>query len=389
MGKDFTKRDRGLLFVSKHLKKRRIVLYIYRIFGKNIRISFNEEKHQELLKILSLYPQAHAEADVDIKLLEKLSLPEGSFCNPKIHCSFKNGFMANFGEIKVMYMMEKNRLSIFLEELGKPDLIRHFLDMEFGTIDEKIEQIIHELMFVPMNYFFDGRALIHASAFISPEGETILIGGTGGIGKTSLELYLCKEKGFTFVSDDMCVVNEQGFVYPNLALVKIYAYNVLDDKELKKKLLKGRGLLDNLHWHLSLKLRGANKVRRKISPMKLYEKHSKNESKISKYYILVRNKETAKLKKMKIDEKMAADLTIKIIQCEYSAFHQHILWHEYNSLLGNFRPLITLEEVFLRWERVLNCAFKNTDIFVVHVPEKYDHKRFLEEFYNILNEVET
>lgn len=367
-------------------------MHSYRIFGKNIRMSFDEKEHRNLLKILSLYPRIQAktdaEVDVDMKLVEKLSPPEGSLCNPKIHCSFQNGFMANFGSGKVMYLIEKNKLNIFLEEPAKPSLIKRFLDIEFGTVDEKIEQIIHELMLIPMNYFFDNRALVHASAFISPEGETILIGGTGGVGKTSLELHLCREKKFTFVADDMCVVDEQGFVYPNLALPKIYAYNVLNDKELKKKLLKGRNILDKLNWYLRLKLRGSNKVRRKISLLGFYGKYFKSESKISKYYILVRSKKASKLNKVKVDGKMATDLTIKIIECEYSNFHQHILWHEYNSLLGGFEPSITLEEVLLRWKRVLNSVFKNAYIFVVYVPEEYDHKRFLEEFYETINEVE-
>jgi hypothetical protein len=361
-------------------------MHSYRIFGKNIGISLNEEKHQDLLEILSLYPKTQDEIDIEISLVAKLNHYKKILCNPKIHCSFENGFVANFGNTKIMYVKEKNKLKIFLEEPLKTSLIRRFLDIEFGTIDEKIEQILHELVLIPMNYFFDDRALVHSSAFISPNGETILIGGTGGVGKTSLELYLCRKKNFTFVADDMCVIDSQGYVYPNLALPKIYAYNVVDDKKLKRKLLQKRGILDNLHWYLKLKLSGPNKVRRKVRIQEFYEKYSKSESKISKYYILVRGSKVSKLEKIKINKEMATNLTIKIIQSEYSNFNQHILWHEYNSLLADYEPIITLEKVFSKWNETLNLALKNIETFVVYVPENYEHKQFLKEFYKILNE---
>lgn len=82
---------------------------------------------------------------------------------------------------------------------------------------------------------------------------------------------------------------------------------------------------------------------------------------------------------------------------------------EFRSIPLAFEDSIKLAK-FLRsvLERILEkpleqyvsfCTFLNRceenfrelkrDTFVVYMPVEYDHKRFLEEFYNILNEVET
>ena len=301
--------------------------------------------------------------------------------NPKTHCTFSKGFLADYGHTQVMYMKDNGLLKISLREPSKIGLLKRFLNMEFATAEEMMGQILHELVLVPMNYFFSDRFLVHSSAFQSPEGKTFLIGGTGGIGKTSLELFLCREKGFKFIADDITVVDKTGKVYPNLAFPKIYGYNVKGKKDITKLLLSKRSLLNKIHWHLSMKIRGENKVRRKISPLKLYGSYLSNESQISTYFILIRDRNVNELVKEPISPELAAELTLRIIQNEYSAFHQHIVWHEFNTLVKEIEPVVRVDETFANWRKIAIEVFKNLEIYIVRVPERYEHQEFLRDFY--------
>ncbi|MBM7560331.1 hypothetical protein [Marinitoga litoralis] len=353
----------------------------YKIFGKTVEINFNENKFKKLKNELSLYPGSTEKTDVIINIVKKLNIPDDYIQNPKTHYTFKNGFLASYGNIQIMYIIDNDLLRIYLKEPAKIHFPKRLLNMEFASVEEQIGQILHELILVPMNYFFEDKFLVHSSAFQSPDGKTLLMGGTGGIGKTSLELYLCRNKKFKFIADDISIMDKNGKVYPNLAFPKIYGYNVYGQKELKKVLLSERSLANKLHWYLSINLRGENKVRRKISPLDLYGSYLNFSINANNYFILVRDKKVDELKKEAISVQLAVDLTIKVIQNEYFAFHQHIIWHEYNSLLKNIKPVITLNEVYSKWEKIGRNAFENLNLYIVRIPEKYDHQKFLNDFY--------
>ncbi len=352
----------------------------YIIFGKTVEINFDENKFKKLKDELSLYPVSNKNADVIINIVKNLNIPDDYIQNPKTHYTFKNGFLANYGP-QIMYIKDNNLLKIFLGEPSQVSFIKRLSNMEFASIEEQIGQILHELVLVPMNYFFNDRFLIHSSAFKSPDGKTFLIGGTGGIGKTSLELYLCREKKFKFIADDILIMDKTGNVFPNLAFPKIYGYNVKGKRNIKKVLLSERSLFNKIHWNLSMKFRGESKVRRKISPLKLYDSYLDSGTNANDYFILVRDKNVKKLAKEPISVQLATEVTLKVIQNEYSIFHQHIIWHEYNALLKNLNPIISLNEIYSNWKSLSHQAFKNLNLYIVRVPEKYDHQEFLKDFY--------
>lgn len=354
---------------------------IYEIFGRNVRIDFDVDKYPQLLNMLSLYPTLQEDKiDIEIRISELPDMSKEYMLNPKDHYSFKSGFII-FDKTKIMYVFEKDILKVFVEHPMKRNLVRKASDMGFETVDEKLAQILHELVLVPINYFFDHKALIHASAFISSKNVTYLIGGTSGAGKTSLELHLCREKGCTFLADDMCVVDDRGYVYPNLAFPKIYACNVVEKKDLLKELIRGRGFLDRLHWHLRMKLRGDDKVIRKKSPVDLYGKYSKNKAKIGKYFILAKDSTTKRLEEQEIPSQQAIELTTFIIQTEYYYFFNHVMWHEYNCSIKGISPIITYREILSKQKCVLSSIFERVNTYLIKIPVKYDHKQFLEEFH--------
>lgn len=353
----------------------------YRIFGKSVEIKFDEKRHKNLREQLTLYPVTNEEPNAVINIVTQLHIPDDYIRNPKTHLTFSKGFLADYGHTQVAYLKDNGVLRIFVKEPSKIGLAKRLLDMEFATVEEMMGQIIHELVLVPANYFFSDRFLVHSSAFQSPEGKTFLIGGTGGIGKTSLELFLCREKKFKFIADDMTVVDRTGKVYPNLAFPKIYGYNVKGKKDIAKLLLSERSLSNQIHWYLSLRIRGENKVRRKISPLKLYGSYLDTETEVSTYFILVTDKSVTKLVAERILPELAAELTLKIIQNEYYAFHQHIVWHEFNAHLKQIKPVVRMDETFANWRTMAVEALRNMDLYIVRVPERYAHEQFLTDFY--------
>lgn len=353
----------------------------YKIFGKSVEIKFDEKRYKNLREELSLYPISNEQPDVVINIVEKLDIPDDYIQNPETHYTFSKGFLADYGHTQVMYLKDNGLLKVSLRKPSKIGLPKRFLNMEFATAEDMIGQILHELVLVPMNYFFSDRFLVHSSAFQSPEGKTFLIGGTGGIGKTSLELFLCKERNFKFIADDITVVDKTGKVYPNLAFPKIYGYNAKGKRDITKLLLLKRSLLNKIHWHLSMKIRGENKVRRKVSPLKLYGSYLSNETRVSTYFILIRDKDVNELVKQPINSELAAELTLRVIQNEYYVFHQHIVWHEFNTLVKKIEPVVRVDKTFANWRTMVTEVFRNLELYIVRVPERYGHQEFLTDFY--------
>jgi hypothetical protein len=355
----------------------------FKIFGRNVEINFDKTKYPDLGKELSLYNFSTGKPDVIVNIVKEINIPKKYIQNPKIHYTFKNGFLAFFGNTKIMYLKRNNLLEIFFEEPKKSSFafVKRFLNMEFASVKEQMGQILHELIFVPMNYFFEDKFLVHSSAFQSPNGKTFLIGGTGGIGKTSLELFLCRNKNFSFIADDISIIDGNSKVYPNLSFPKIYGYNVFQKGDLKKVLLSDRTLMNKLHWKLSIKLRGKDKVRRKISPKKLYKSYLNYPVKLDTYFILTKKADITSLQKRVLDLSDAVTLTIKIIQNEYSTFHQHIVWHEYNALLNNWHPIVTLNNTYSNWRKLSERSFSNANLFILEIPESWSHQEFLKNFY--------
>jgi serine kinase of HPr protein (carbohydrate metabolism regulator) len=151
--------------------------------------------------------------------------------------------------------------------------------MGYKSNIENITAILYELVLVPLNYFFSDKALVHASSMKnSTNGKTVMFGGTGGVGKTSLELLLCRELGYSFISDDIAVIDKKGFVYSNLAYPKIYAYNAEGNQEIENLLFNKRSSIDKLQWKLSKNIRGLNKARRTISPDEIYKSVEKDKN---------------------------------------------------------------------------------------------------------------
>ena len=78
-----------------------------------------------------------------------------------------------------------------------------------------------------------------------------------------------------------------------------------------------------------------------------------------------------------IDAEKAVNLSRKIIVREYQIFIDHLVWHEYKSLLSNRNPIITEDELLSKNQAVLKESFKKMEnIFLVKIPLYISHTDF-------------
>ncbi len=304
--------------------------------------------------------------------------------NPKNHFETEKGFICKYPKFSVSFRYDKI-LTVDLSLNKQKRTVRYLkklYNIQYNSIDERVYQIIYELILVPFNYFIKENSLIHSSAFIKDDGA-ILIGGTGGVGKTSLEIELCMNKGYSFIADDISIVDKNGFIHPNLAFPKIYAYNLKNNKKLKSLIFKNRNFFDKAAWKIKFFLNGPSGVRRDISPFEAFGSFQTEKTKIKKYYILIK-KDVEKIRIQKISTEKACELTLLVIKNEYRNFNSHIYWHQYNCSAINKDPILKLNEVFLNWEKTFNLVFNNIDCYIINIPIKINHKDFIEEVANII-----
>jgi len=353
----------------------------YRIMGNIVNITIeNKEIEEILMNELKLYEKDTGEENINIYIVDKIELNDKYSNTPSIHKTFDNGFIANFGSNKVLYKKENQIIDIYLEIDMRKSFLRKFLSMAYKYNYETVGQIIHELILVPANFFIQNKALIHASSMKHERtGKTILFGGTGGVGKTSLELLLCRDLEYSFISDDIAIVDNSGAVYPNLSFPKIYAYNVVGNVELRNLIFKDKNIIDKFQWNLKKRLRGDSSVRRALSPLYLYKKIEIKKRNVDEYYMLYKTNTVDNITIEKLNYRDASDMTLKIIKNEYQSVFQHITWHEYNCKLMGFNPILKLDDILDRWLDLYMQLFKNIQCYTVKIPIDIKHDEFLSE----------
>jgi len=368
---------------------------VFEVFGKTVQLEFDEKVFIKVNENLSMYPASKESPSIAIRIIQECDGEEwpyrsgGFLQNPSNHITYENGFGMRTGSTDVFFEKTEDQLEVEVRvKRGSylKRMLRRMISMEFSSTEDNISQFLHEIVFIPFAFFFDSIMPIHASSFRTPSGKVDLIGGTGGVGKTSTELALCSKEGYAFVSDDFCIVDENGNVYPNLAYPKIYAYNTRDNKDLEKQLLRKESVLNKIHWFLGKKLRGEDKVRRKQSPSTLYKEYVSNKVKADNYFILVRTSDSKVIRAQKTTSKHANAFTLSILKNEYSAFHKQLIWHQYNSMLAGQQAIVDLDKVFSGWKRLGSHFFENTNNYIVEIPIRIEHQQLIEGIESVIEE---
>ncbi|MEQ8239492.1 MAG: hypothetical protein RIA69_09790 [Cyclobacteriaceae bacterium] len=354
----------------------------YSIFDKKIFIQAKDALISSILEEeLSLYPTIENQIpDLVVDYVDELDSAGLISSNPSIHQLTSDGFIYHMGAVIARYYFEDTKVKRIAFTIKKSSttmrLLRKWMNMQFTSHKEAIGQWIHEHILVPYAFTTENLALIHASAVRTQSGKTLLFGGTGGVGKTSLEITLCKDHSAAFVSDDICIINNEGEVSPNLAYPKVYAYNIQGDAFTKKQIFSGRSLLDKLHFKLHATIRGKQFVRRRISPKDFYGSVVNSKIPIDAFLILFRC-ETEEITFEEITPEKAALLNRLVISREYNVFFDHLVWSSYNALASDQAAFLNYDILIDKNEKVLAQALTTVEkCWLVKIPMKINHRHY-------------
>ncbi len=344
------------------------------IFGRCYSFS-GEAGHQALLaECLALYADAgDVEPQVEIRIAQAISARKPSSINPKAHRKFKRGMLTSFPAVDVYWGWSGNgclEIEVTLKvRHGVKHKIQKLLSMEYSSDVESFEQILHEFVLVPSAYFFRGVAPIHA-ACVTVDGSARLLAGTGGAGKSAAMLALRQNEKVGFVSDDIVIVSAvTSHAYANMAWPKIYGYNCAGNA-LKGEILAGRGWIDKTHFNIKNRMNSAS-VRRKIRPDRLYHHVESTSAPLSRLYYAVRE-DVPDIRVSHLGVTDAVEMTIAVISAEYSIFHDHLHWEQYNALATAQVAMLTMDEVIANWRLVLSQCLAGVGCFKVSIPFDVD-----------------
>ncbi len=344
------------------------------IFGKCYAFSGDPELQPLLAESLSLYADAGAqEPAVNIRIGRAASAHAPASINPKVHKSYAHGMLTSFPRVDV-YWERSGGERLEVEAVIKPRhglrrTVHRLLSMEYSREAETFEQILHEFVLVPSVYFFKDVVPIHAAS-VTIAGNACLLAGTGGVGKSSAMLALRRNADVGFVSDDIVVLSDTARVNGNMAWPKIYGYNCIGNT-MKSEILAGRGWIDRAHFNIRNRLNSAS-VRRKMSPDRLYRRVESASAPLSCLYYVV-CEDVPEIRVSALDPASAVEMTIAVISAEYSIFHDHLYWEEYNALATARPAMLTMAEVTANWRRVLAKSLATVGCYKVSVPFKVDH----------------
>lgn len=300
--------------------------------------------------------------------------------NPSSHFYYENAIYIKEKMMDVAFVFDNiNTLKkVYFKLNFAPTIFRRtarkWLNMQFTNRMQNIGQIFHENILIPMIFFNANLVPIHASG-VEVNESALLFGGTGGVGKTTLELELCFHQNHSFITDDIAIMDINGSIFPNYNYPKIYGYNLIENSSLNKTLFKNESVLSKLHWFLHKNIFGLNKVRRKISPFDLYKNVLTEKAQLKTYFILSKN-DCNEVSKTKLGVREAINMTTEIIFTEYAYFFNHIRWHHFNAIINKKKPILTVNELEKKWAIILNTVFKELEIYMINIPLEISHNKF-------------
>lgn len=308
--------------------------------------------------------------------------------NPSSFIQFERGFQTSTRLIQYRVFFTNYNVTLIefeiLEKPGSLSILRKCNDIQFTNRRERIGQILHESILIPLLFFQSDRLLIHASGIQNASDEVTLFGGTGGVGKTSIELLACYKGDNNFICDDIAVLNGKQ-VYANLNYPKIYAYNVEGNKSLKNEILKKQSLMNKLFWNIKL-IQGQNKVRRRVDPIQFFKSKKVDEdlSKIKNYIILRRvNTNQLEIKPLLLDE--ASKMSLSIIKTEFGDFFRTLEFFKLNASYSNTQLSESIHSIQDNYIAQFKRSFETIAIHALDIPIHLNHQDFLDQAEKILS----
>ena len=361
----------------------------FEVFGRAVAlVGADSPALQHALAEMALYGATQAEPNLTIGIHQGKP-PRAGRNNPSQHWERDDGFLAGFGGVWGDYQLTAGRIAridLYLPRSGMAlgSAIRRMRNRQYATASEAVGQRLHEVGLLFALYSDPERWLLHAAG-LRLDGGAVLVGGTGGSGKTTLELEMGLRRGAGFLTDDFAVLGTDGEVYPNLAFPKVYAYNVSGDDRLREAVFSGRGPADRAAWHVRSAVRGPSAVRRRVSPATLYGPPALDPAPLRRYVILSR-RSGAPAEVRRISGGEAAAISMAVMRTEHAAIHRHLEWHAFNRRVAGQQPVIDLAAVLQRWERQAASVLEQVDCLVAEMPVEMPHATLRDELARVVSE---
>lgn len=261
---------------------------------------------------------------------------------------FKNSQIALVdGQHPMVYFCIVPHRNIFYKTMQK------LTSNQFTIREEYVGQIFHENVLIPVLVHLKDVLLIHGASFVM-NGKSFLIGGRGGVGKTSIELRSCYHNKALFITDDMAVIYQQR-IFPNLNYPKIYKYNLVGERELKSTLLKSFSPLRLIHWAL-FPVFFNKQPRIRINPKLLYAVGGG--ASLDFYLVIERVIEDNFFEFKRINNEKAREITIGIMKEEL---------HQFN----------VSENYFKDYGSLFDKQMNGTDIYLLKISQGLNHQEYL------------
>jgi hypothetical protein len=360
----------------------------YSFFGVNTHLELKETVYQHLL-IDELKPYNIDNNDIDVVISDDYDTfkDEILYKNPSTHFDYKSSITFKLKQLDVTCVFKNEKLIKIYFRLNEPanyfrKVIQKWINIQFTNRVENFGQIFHENILGILILLHQNLIPIHASAMYDLKTKkSVVFGGTGGVGKTTIELLLGISGKFSFIADDIVVFNTEKGLMTNHNWPKIYGYNVIGNKPLKNKILS-KSIFDKIHWYLHEKIFGSNRIRRKISPQYLYDKVETRAISIDNYFILSRNNnEKILIDPLGVDSIVA--ISVQILKTELDSFLSHIYWHEINHLTKGTKPLITVDLIVNKWKKGLSKALCKSKCQLINIPIDMKHSEFKDAVSNL------
>lgn len=217
---------------------------------------------------------------ITFELTHALPAPPPNSVSARDYTGWGKGFQVTTGALS--YRLEVIDGAYFIavqipqktSGLGKlKAYVRRFFNFNYLSNDEIIaKNFMYSLFNLITGQLLVMRGIgtyLHASSF-ERDGNGIALVASGGAGKTTSLLKLISPTGFRYLSDDIGLLDSDGFLIRTPLRMQVYAYNLKGDDQLQKRFFSSRGVLDRLSWHIRLWRKGDKSVRRRISAEKLF-----------------------------------------------------------------------------------------------------------------------
>jgi hypothetical protein len=89
------------------------------------------------------------------------------------------------------------------------------------------------------------------------------------------------------------------------------------------------------------------------------------------YYVVREN--VPDISTSSLEKADAVEMMVAVVSAEYSIFHDHLYWEQYNALATARTAMLTMDEVVTNWRNVLSASLADVRCIKLSVPFDMDH----------------